>query len=110
MYGWMYMAFARSSSNSFGSSAIPFQLAALAPGLCGSGGVEADGHAASATPGHGVAQGPRDRRRPVASVMSVTVRAPRRRRHEPPCSHSVDGEVQQQDGGEAQRGGGPRPP
>jgi hypothetical protein len=98
---------ARSRSSSSGSSAAPFQLAALAPGLCG--GVEADGHTAASTPGHGVARGPRGRRRPVASAMSVTVR---RRRHRPPCSsHAVDdGEVQKQDGDEAQRGGGPRPP
>jgi hypothetical protein len=48
--------------------------------------------------------------RPIANMMSVAVRAPQWWRHRPPCSHSVDGEVQQQDGGKAQRGGGPRPP
>jgi hypothetical protein len=107
---------ARSSSKSSGSSAVPFpfSLTALAPDLCGSGsgGVEADGHAASSTPGHGVAHGPAaaccifdesGRARSLTAAVSASLRQR--------SSNVVDdGEVQQQDGGEAQRGGDPRPP
>jgi hypothetical protein len=95
------MTFAQSSSNSFSSNVAPFQPAALAPALGGSGNVEADGHDASSIPGHGAAHGPRGRRRLVAFVMSVIVCAPQWRWHLPPCSHSINGEVWQQDGGGA---------